>query len=173
MIRSLDRKSNWPRRSVIRFWVVLALLVASVLTFTIVSRSVDAGSSLSPSAGRAERKNHRISMRPEVAFAPPALPTPFFATITVDRTDDVAGASACTAAANDCSLRGAIAFANLSPGTTINVPAGNYNLTISGAGEGFSGNNSVGDLDVTGNNTSIVGAGASATIITQTTAGDR
>src|SRR4026208_1559750 len=64
-------------------------------------------------------------------------------------------------------------FANLSPGTTINVPAGTYNLTISGAGEGFSGDTSVGDLDVTGNNTSIVGAGAGVTIIHQTGAGDR
>lgn len=34
------------------------------------------------------------------------------ATYVVDRTDDVAGASACTAAANDCSLRGAINNAN-------------------------------------------------------------
>ena len=50
-------------------------------------------------------------------------------------------------------------FANSSPATTINVPAGNYNLTISGAGEGFAGDNTVGDLDITANNTSIVGAG--------------
>src|SRR6185295_3310320 len=84
-----------------------------------------------------------------------------------------ASASACTAAPNDCSLRGAISFANLFPGTTVSVPAGSYNLTISGAGEGFSGNNSIGDLDIAGNNTSIVGAGAAVTIITQTTAGSR
>jgi len=102
----------------------------------------------------------------------PLAPPPI-GTINVDRTDDAAGALACTAAANDCSLRGAISFANLSPGTTINVPAGTYNLTISGAGEGFSGDNSVGDLDITGNNTSIVGAGSAVTIIHQTSAGDR
>jgi hypothetical protein len=52
------------------------------------------------------------------------------ATITVDRTDDTAAASACTAAANDCSLRGAFAFANANSGTVISVLAGTYNLTI-------------------------------------------
>jgi hypothetical protein len=99
--------------------------------------------------------------------------SPMFAAITVDRTDDAVAASACTAAANDCSLRGAVTFANLNPGTTINVPAGTYNLTISGAGEGFAGNNLVGDIDIRANNTSIAGAGAATTIIHQTTAGDR
>ena len=99
-------------------------------------------------------------------------PVPF-ATITVDRTDDNAAASACTAAANDCSLRGSVTFANANPGTTISVPAGTYNLTIPGAAEGFSGNNAIGDLDVRGNNTSIVGSGAATTIINQTINGHR
>jgi len=99
---------------------------------------------------------------------------PFFAIITVDRTDDAVGASACTAAASDCSLRGAVAFANLNPGTTISVPAGTYQLNIAGGlGEGFSGNNSIGDLDVRGNNTIITGAGAASTIIQQTQPNDR
>ena len=93
--------------------------------------------------------------------------------IDVDRTDDTAAAFACTALPNDCSLRGAIAFANLNPGTTINVPEATYNLTISGAGEGFSGDNSIGDLDIAGANTTIVGSGAAATVIHQTTAGSR
>jgi hypothetical protein len=109
-------------------------------------------------------------MRHEAAAA---LPAPFFAAITVDRTDDAAAASACTAAANDCSLRGAVAFANANPGTTINVPAGTYQLNIAGTGEGFTGNNSIGDLDIRGNNTIIAGAGAASTIIQQTTANDR
>ena len=52
----------------------------------------------------------------------------------------------CTAAPNDCSLRGAVTFANLNPGTTIIVPAGTYQLNIpGGAVEGFSGNNLIGD----------------------------
>ena len=42
-----------------------------------------------------------------------------------------------------------------------------------GAGEGFSGNNSIGDLDVLGNNTIVTGAGAATTIIQQTQPNDR
>lgn len=47
-----------------------------------------------------------------------AVATPAFATTyTVDRSDDSATATACTTAANDCSLRGAITAANLSTAT--------------------------------------------------------
>lgn len=58
------------------------------------------------------------------------------ATYVVDRTDDVAGASACTAAANDCSLRGALnnANANGSGADIINFNVGGGNaqtITIS------------------------------------------
>jgi hypothetical protein len=119
-----------------------------------------------------EKQNMRMRMRGENT-RDARMMSPMFAAISVDRTDDAVAAAACTAAANDCSLRGAVTFANLNPGTTINVPAGTYNLTISGAGEGFSGNNLVGDLDITASNTSIAGAGAATTIIHQTTAGDR
>jgi hypothetical protein len=94
--------------------------------------------------------------------------------ITVDRTDDNPSASACTAAANDCSLRGAVAFANSNQGTTIDVPSGTYQLSIAGgATEGFNGDNSIGDLDITANNTSIIGAGAATTTIEQTQPNDR
>ena len=173
MIRSLDKKSNNQRRSVIRLWGVFALLVAGVFAFAIASRSVDAGSTHSSKLAGVERTNHRISMRPELA-GQPALAAPFFATITVDRTDDTVAAAACTAAANDCSLRGAVAFANSNPGTTISVPAGTYQLNIpGGATEGFSGNNAIGDLDITANNTVITGAGAGTTIIQQTAPNDR
>ena len=97
------------------------------------------------------------------------------AIISVDRTDDTAAASACTGATNDCSLRGAVTFANANAGTQINLAATNYNLTISGGistqgtGEGFTGNNTIGDLDVTMDTSSIVGLGANSTTITQTT----
>jgi hypothetical protein len=101
------------------------------------------------------------------------MAAPLLATITVDRTDDVFSASACTAAANDCSLRGAVAYANANIGTTINVPAGTYLLTIDGSSEGFNGDDSIGDLDITATTTSIVGAGAATTIIQQTTSNDR
>ena len=173
MIRPLDKKFYNQRRSVIRLFAIFALLAAGGLMLSMLPRSEAAGSK-SRTAYRGERTNHRISMHPELAAAQPALATPFFASITVDRTDDTAAASACTAAANDCSLRGAVAFANLNPGTTINVPAGTYALSIpGGATEGFSGNNSIGDLDITANNTTITGAGAASTIIQQTAPNDR
>jgi hypothetical protein len=85
------------------------------------------------------------------------------ATITVDRTDDTAAASVCTAAANDCSLRGAIAFANATSGTVISVPAGTYVLTVDELKVGTAA----------GNNTTITGAGAATTIIQQTVANRR
>jgi hypothetical protein len=110
------------------------------------------------------------------------------ATFTVDRTDDVASATACvddampSAGENctdgidndgdglvdtndpgcDCSLRGAIIKANTTPGAdTINVPAGTYTLTIPGAGENAAG---TGDLDITDDLT-IIGEGPAITII--------
>jgi len=100
--------------------------------------------------------------------------------ITVDRTDDPAvttagaGAAACTAAANDCSLRGAVLGANANPGTTIHIPSGTYNLAINGNSEGGNcGDAAIGDLDIAGNDTNMVGAGASSTIINQNMPNDR
>ena len=71
------------------------------------------------------------------------------AVFTVDRFDDVTPiAGACTAAANDCSLRGAIQRTNTNPGNdSILVPPGLYLLTVAGNGEDF---NQTGDLDVFG-----------------------
>ena len=85
------------------------------------------------------------------------------ATINVDRTDDTGAAAACTAAANDCSLRGAFAFANANSGTVINIPAGTYNLTIVELQVGTATNIS----------TTITGAGAGVTTINQTVADQR
>ena len=98
-------------------------------------------------------------------------------TITVDRTDDPSGASlaaasACTGAANDCSLRGALQFANnpANNNTTISLPANTYILSTNGTGAGGCDGNTVGDLGA--NQTmSIVGAGAATTIIRQTGTG--
>lgn len=181
MVYAQHQKSHrkFNRRTVTGILATLSLAVASVLAFSIAPRSVVADSSNSPGVGasRAERRNHRLSVRPEVAAAKPALRNlalPFFASISVDRTDDVAAASACTAVANDCSLRGAVSFANANPGTTIVVPAGTYQLNIAGGvAEGFNGDNSVGDLDITANNTIITGAGAASTVIQQTQPNDR
>jgi hypothetical protein len=80
---------------------------------------------------------------------------------TVDRTDDVAGATGCTIAASDCSLRGAIINANANAGSTIIIPAGTYGLTITQSG----GNDATtGDLNLTANMI-ISGAGSLSTII--------
>ncbi len=95
------------------------------------------------------------------------------ATFTVNSTTDavVAVATAVnpvceTAAGNGvCTLRAAIQLANV-PGagpTTINLPAGNYALTIPGAGENAA---LTGDLDITSlSPVTIIGAGAATTII--------
>jgi hypothetical protein len=62
------------------------------------------------------------------------------ATFIVDRTDDTATATACAAAANDCSLRGAIVAANaLSEPSTINVPAGQSECLVSAVRAALSG----------------------------------
>lgn len=174
MLFAQNRKFN---RTVTRLWVVFALAVAGGLVFAATPGSVVAKSARRADAGSGERTNLRMRVPSAVAAAnavkPMSFPLPF-APVDVDRTDDDAGASACTAAPNDCSLRGAVAFANLNPGTTINVPAGTYQLNIpGGVAEGFTGNNAIGDLDIRGNNTILAGAGAATTIIQQTQPNDR
>lgn len=99
----------------------------------------------------------------------PQAPT---AVVTVDRTDDPSGAaltaaSACTGAASDCSLRGAIQFANANANTTISLPAGTYILGINGTSAGGCDGNTVGDLGANATMT-ITGAGSASTIIRQT-----
>jgi hypothetical protein len=82
--------------------------------------------------------------------------------LTVDRGDDPdPPAQACTSAANDCSLRGAILTANAEPGAdTINLPARVYTLVNDGTDD----NAQFGDLDIT-DDVAIVGASASTTIV--------
>jgi hypothetical protein len=82
-------------------------------------------------------------------------------TLTVDRQDDPdpSAAGTCTAASEDCSLRGAIVTANsTAEAETINVPAGIYTLTIVGPSENAS---ATGDLDAS--NVTIRGGGARRT----------
>ena len=91
-----------------------------------------------------------------------ALPARADSTFVVDTTVDNVSATACTAAVSDCSLRGAIIAANNASGAdVVEVPGGNYTLTISGAGEDAS---ATGDLDITGALT-IDGAGADSTTV--------
>lgn len=93
-------------------------------------------------------------------------------TLDVDRTDDTAAATACTPAANDCSLRGAVIAANADPGANpvvINLqPATTYNLTLTNAAQENAA--ATGDLDITttAHTVTVAGGGSSgpnATVI--------
>lgn len=89
-----------------------------------------------------------------------ALPLPVLAIapLTVTKTADTAD-GVCD---SDCSLREAITAANADfDATTINVPAGHYKLTLTGADEDM---NATGDLDIR-SPISLLGAGARKTII--------
>ncbi|MES1239988.1 MAG: CSLREA domain-containing protein [Acidobacteriota bacterium] len=89
------------------------------------------------------------------APAPPAMATVF----TVTKTDDTLDGSC---APRDCSLREAIAAANLTPGTdVVELPAGGYALLRVGPNEDY---NETGDLDVN-DPLILVGAGAGITQI--------
>jgi hypothetical protein len=93
-------------------------------------------------------------------------------TLTVDRTDDSAAAMACTAAPNDCSLRGAIRAANANVGAVAMIislqPATTYNLALSNATQENAG--VTGDLDIVATHHAVTitgggSAGANATTI--------
>jgi hypothetical protein len=97
---------------------------------------------------------------------------PLTTTFDVDRTDDTAAATACTAAPGDCSLRGAIIAANADVSADpviINLqPATTYNLTLPNATQENAA--ATGDLDITTilHTVTIAGGGATgpnATII--------
>lgn len=96
---------------------------------------------------------------------------PAFADIyDVDRTDDDASKTACTAAAMDCTLRGAIIKANAHMGAdVINLLGVTYTLSINGTGEDAA---ATGDLDITDDLT-LTGVGAATTIIDAAGLGDR
>lgn len=88
--------------------------------------------------------------------------------LDVDRTDDDAGATACTPALNDCSLRGAIINANSDLGVdpiVINLqPATTYSLTLTNATQENAA--ATGDLDITTtlHSVTILGGGSSTVI---------
>ncbi|MBI4896744.1 MAG: right-handed parallel beta-helix repeat-containing protein [Actinobacteria bacterium] len=105
-------------------------------------------------------RSYSLLIASAAAFALAAPPLAAAATFDVDRTADTF-AGACTAAPNDCSLREAVQHANGAPGSTINIPAGTYTLTINTPGDDL---NMSGDLDVF-QSTTITGAGAATTII--------
>ncbi len=85
--------------------------------------------------------------------------------LVVDTTADNPTLTACTLAINDCSLRGAITYANaatIGSEIQITIPAGTYNLTETGAGDNV---NLTGDLDVTRNIVTLTGSGQDQTIL--------
>ncbi|NJN84808.1 MAG: DUF11 domain-containing protein, partial [Caldilineaceae bacterium] len=84
-------------------------------------------------------------------------------TVTVDTTVDDNSKDDCQAAEDDCSLRGAISLANgdAANSYTIDIPAGNYILSLTGADEDA---NATGDLDIT-RNMALTGAGPQLTVI--------
>lgn len=102
------------------------------------------------------------------------------ATYTVDTTTDEAGAGfqVCSAAPNDCSLRGAVIKANASAGTDeILLPASAtpYAVTIPKGGEGDNAGalvETTGDIDIT-EALKITGDGADATAIAASGTNDR
>src|SRR5437868_5481264 len=138
----------------------------------LVTLVVIVGASLkyTPSASSSS-SNQQITIARAVPKISNLVP-PFTTTLDVDRTDDTAAASACTIAANDCSLRGAIIAANAAAGATpviINLASGTtYSLTLTNATQENAA--VTGDLDITttAHAVTIVGGGSSgpgATII--------
>lgn len=107
------------------------------------------------------------------AILVPLAPT---AIISVDRTDDPVitgpgvGAAACTGAVNDCSLRGAVEFANANAGSTINLGTATYTLNTNGNGgcvrESLATGNRIGDLE-SNVTTTFTGTGQGSSIINQ------
>ncbi len=80
----------------------------------------------------------------------------------VDRLDDVATATACTDAADDCSLRGAILAANdRTDETTVIVPTGQYALSLAGDDK----DGLAGDINITAEFVEIRGSGRGETTI--------
>src|SRR2546421_4858862 len=135
-------------------WLLLTLFV------------VVASLKYTPSASSSS-SNQQITIARAVPKISNLVP-PFTTTLVVDRTDDTAAATACTLAANDCSLRGAIIAANAAVGATpviINLASGTtYNLTLTNATQENAA--ATGDLDITttAHAVTIVGGGSSTII---------
>jgi hypothetical protein len=140
----------------------------ALLSLTIIAL-VSASPQDTPNASSNSSDQLPATLR-DAAVTPNMAPA-FVTTLSVDRTDDVAAASACTAAANDCSLRGAVRKANTAAGpdpVVINLlPATTYNLTLSNANQENAA--ATGDLDITTSQHSVtIEGGGSSTIIDAT-----
>jgi HYR domain len=121
------------------------------VAWALLTSAVLVGASLTYTRSASSRSSNNLIATPHAAPATPNLNLLFATTLTVDRTDDTAAATACTAAPNDCSLRGAVIAANTNPGAAplvINLqPATTYNLTLTNATQENAA--ATGDLDIT------------------------
>lgn len=144
-------------------------VVWSLLTFVVL-----VGAFLNTQSASSSSSNQHIAVARAINETSNLIPAFATMTLDVDRTDDTAAAAAttCTAAANDCSLRGAIIRANpnlSADPVVINLqPATTYNLTLTNATQENAA--ITGDLDITTSlhTVTITGGGSSgpnATII--------
>ena len=137
------------------------------LTLLIITLVVLAGATLRYTQTAASSSSNQLLVTPRVSAAS-NFNFAFDTILDVDRTDDTAAATACTAAPNDCSLRGAIINSNTDVSATpvvINLQAGTtYNLTLANATQENAA--VTGDLDITTSlhPVTIVGGGASTII---------
>jgi hypothetical protein len=135
----------------------IALLL---LTFVV---SVGAFFIFTPPAASSSGNRHRRF--PGTVRETSSILLPLPTTLDVDRTDDTAIATACTAAPSDCSLCGAIIAANAdlsADPVIINLqPATTYNLTLANATQENAA--ATGDLDITTtlHSVTIIGGGSS------------
>jgi hypothetical protein len=109
------------------------------------------GASLHSTQSAASSSDNRQRAVPRAVSVTSNLNLVFLTTLTVDRTDDTAAASACTAAPNDCSLRGAIIAANTDlsadPVVITLQPTTTYHLTLTNGTQENAA--ATGDLDIT------------------------
>lgn len=135
-------------------------VVWTLLTFAVL---VGASVKYAPSASSSSTEGTTAVPRVAATFR---LLMPLATTLDVDRTDDTAAATACTAAPNDCSLRGAIIAANNDAGVmplTINLqPATSYNLTLTNAAQENAA--ATGDLDIVAANHEVTINGGGSTV---------
>src|SRR5215213_2230160 len=131
--------------------LTLAVLVGASLNYT---RSASSSSS-----------DRRMAVPRSVPKTYNLIPI-FATTLTVDRTDDTAAATVCTAAPNDCSLRGAIIAANADvsamPVLIDLQPATTYNLTLTNAAQENAA--ATGDLDIVATNHEVTINGGDSTV---------
>ena len=138
------------------------------LALSVLMLVVLVGASLKYTQTASSNSSKEKSMSVRAVPATTALMPLFTTTFDVDRTDDTAAATACTAAPNDCSLRGAIIAANAdlsADPVVINLQAGTtYNLTIPNATQENAA--ATGDLDITTtlHSVTIAGGGPSTVI---------